>query len=80
MSDTGSIGEGRVSGDQVAIPASVRRELDIEDGDVFRWRVVDGELRVEVIRQRQGVFEDFEPGESDEPVDSVEAHDAFGLE
>ncbi len=47
---------------------------------MFRWRVVDGELRVEVIRQRQGVFEDFEPGESDEPVDSVEAHDAFGLE
>ncbi|PSP75440.1 AbrB family transcriptional regulator [Halobacteriales archaeon QS_1_68_20] len=80
MSNPELVGEGRVSGDQVAIPASVRRALEIEDGDVFRWHVEDSELQVEVIRQRQGVFEDFEPGESDEPVDAVEAHDTFGLE
>jgi len=29
---------------------------------------------------RYGAFEDFEPGESDEPVDAVAEHDAFGLE
>jgi hypothetical protein len=48
---------------------------------MLRWRVVDGELTdVEVVRQRLGTFEDFTPGESDEAVDGVAAHDAFGTE
>lgn len=73
-------GEGRVSGNQVSIPAAVRHQLDIEDGDVIRWRIVDGELDIEVIAHETGVFEDFEPGSSDDPVDTVAEHDRFGLE
>lgn len=80
MSDSETVGEGRVSGNQASIPASVRRKLDIEDGDILRWRIEDRELQVEVIHQRRGVFEDFEPGESDEPVDGVAIHDEFGLQ
>ncbi|WP_254863615.1 AbrB/MazE/SpoVT family DNA-binding domain-containing protein [Halovivax gelatinilyticus] len=43
----------------VAIPASLRRRLDIEAGDKIRWDVdEDGTLSVEVVRQRYGAFED----------------------
>jgi len=73
-------GQGTVSGNQVSIPAGIRRRLDIEDGDTIRWRVVDDELSVEVVSQETGVFDDFEPGASDEPVDGVSEHDRFGVE
>ena len=46
----------------VTIPASLRRRLDIEAGDKIRWDVDDeGNLSVEVIKQRYGAFDDFEP-------------------
>jgi len=32
------------------------------------------------VNRRDGVFQDFEPGASDEEVDSVERHDSFGIE
>lgn len=80
MSEAELVGEGTVSGNQVSIPAPIRRRLDIEDGDVIRWSVVDGELRVEVINQRLGAFDDFVPGESTAAVDAVAAHDRFGLD
>lgn len=80
MSETQAVGEGKVSGNQASIPAHIRRQLEIEDGDVLRWKVVDGDLQVEIVRQKLGVFDDFEPGESDDPVDSVAEHDTFGLE
>jgi len=54
--------------------------MGIEDGDILRWRVVDGQLEVNVVHRRTGVFDDFEPGTSDEPVDVVESHDGFGVE
>ncbi len=79
MSGTEAVGEGKVSGNQASIPAHIRRRLEIEDGDLLRWKVIDGELRVEIVRQRLGVFDDFEPGESDEPVDGVAEHDRFGI-
>lgn len=45
----------------VTIPASLRRRLDIEAGDKLRWDVDDeGNLSVEVVKQRYGAFEDFE--------------------
>ena len=47
---------------------------------MLRWKVIDGDFQVEIVRQQLGVFDDFEPGESDEPVDGVAEHDAFGLE
>ena len=60
-----TIGEGAVSGNQASIPASIRERADIEDGDRLRWRWEDGELDVEVIRRRSGVFEDFDGFEGD---------------
>jgi len=46
----------------VTIPAALRRRLDIEPGDKLRWSTdEDGNLTVEVVRQRYGAFEDFEP-------------------
>ena len=46
----------------VTIPADLRRRLDIEPGDKFRWRTDDqGNLSVEVVKQRYGAFDDFEP-------------------
>lgn len=39
-----------VSGGRLQIPAEVRRELKIADGDKVRMAVVDGELRVRPAR------------------------------
>ncbi len=80
MSTPDEVGEGTVSGNQVSIPAHIRDRFDIEDGDVLRWKIVDDELQVEVHSQERGVFEDFEPGDSEGSVDVVEEHDRFGLE
>ena len=46
----------------VTIPADLRRRLDIEPGDKLRWEGDDdGTLSVEVVKQRYGAFDDFEP-------------------
>jgi len=46
----------------VTIPASLRRRLDIEPGDKLRWDTDDeGNLSVEVVKQRYGAFDNFEP-------------------
>lgn len=61
----------------VTVPASLRRRLDIEPGDKLRWSTDDdGNLTVEVVRQRYGAFEDFEPV----PMggDGSETHDVTG--
>lgn len=43
----------------ITIPASLRRRLDIEAGDKLRWEIdSEGDLSVEVVRQRYGAFED----------------------
>jgi AbrB family looped-hinge helix DNA binding protein len=56
----------------VTIPAALRRRLDIEPGDKLRWSAdYDGNLTVEVVRQRYGAFE-FE----DDPLDT---HDTAGF-
>lgn len=67
-----------MSGNQVSIPVHIRDHF--EDGDVLRWKVVDGTLRVGHTGQKQGVFEDFQPGEPDEQVDVVTEHDRSELE
>lgn len=72
-------GEGKVSGNQASIPSNIRDELDIQDGDVIRWKIEDGDLTVTVVRKRTGVFDDFDPGQGDKPVDVVDEHDRFGL-
>ncbi|WP_324760124.1 AbrB/MazE/SpoVT family DNA-binding domain-containing protein [Haloarcula sp. GH36] len=46
----------------VTIPASLRRQLDIEPGDKLRWDADgEGNLSVEVVKQHYGAFDDFEP-------------------
>jgi AbrB family looped-hinge helix DNA binding protein len=63
----------------VTIPASLRRRLDIETGDKLRWTTDDeGNLSVEVVRERYGAFDDFEPV----PMggDGLETHDLAGHE
>lgn len=61
----------------VTIPADLRRRLDIEPGDKLRWKIDEGDnLTVEVVKQRYGAFDDFEPV----PMggDGSEAHDLAG--
>lgn len=63
----------------VTIPASLRRRLDIEPGDKLRWTVdEDGHLSVEIVKQRYGAFDNFEPV----PMggDGQETHDLAGHE
>jgi|GEM_PF-250242 len=72
------IGEGAVSGNQASIPAEVREAADIQDGDRIRWYWESDELRVEVVRKRDGTLsEDFD---GFEPVDESVHHDEAGLE
>jgi len=64
----------------VTIPAALRRRLDIEPGDKLRWRTDDeGNLSVEIVHQREGVFDDFEPVDAGE-TNAVEAESDFGAE
>jgi antitoxin PrlF len=64
----------------VTIPADIRRQLDIGPGDKLRWDVdEEGNLTVAVIRQREGVFDDFEPVDAGE-TNAVEAEREFGAE
>ena len=63
----------------VTIPAELRRRLDIEPGDKLRWNTDEaGGLSVEVVKQRYGAFDDFEPV----PMggDGSETHDLAGYE
>lgn len=63
----------------VTIPADIRRRLDIEPGDKLRWDTDEaGNLSVEIVRQRYGAFEDFEPV----PMggDGLGTHDLAGHE
>ena len=64
----------------VTIPAALRRRLDIEPGDKLRWTTDDkGNLSVEIVHQREGVFDDFEPVDIGE-TDAVEVESQFGAE
>ena len=61
MSSEGVDSESKVSGNQANIPARIRRDLDIDDGDTLRWQIEDdGTLRVRVVQQRSGTFGDFD--------------------
>jgi len=64
----------------VTIPADIRQNLDIGPGDKLRWTVnEEGTLAVEVVHQREGVFDDFEPVDAGE-TNAVEAETDFGAE
>mgnify|MGYP000709901787 CR=1 FL=1 len=73
--------ESTVSGNQANIPACIRRELDIDDGDTLRWHVEDdGTLRVRVVQQRTGTFSDFDGYDGSQETDAASEHDAWGVD
>ena len=73
--------ESKVSGNQANIPARIRRELDIDDGDKLRWRIEDdGTLRVRVVQQRSGTFGDFDGYDGDRETEVTDEHDAWGVD
>jgi bifunctional DNA-binding transcriptional regulator/antitoxin component of YhaV-PrlF toxin-antitoxin module len=81
MADDGIEIESMVSGNRATIPARIRRELDIDDGEQLRWQLeADGSVRVQILHQRSGTFADFDGYTGDEPTDVVRVHDAFGVE
>lgn len=64
----------------VTTPAEIRHRLRIDSGDKFRWNIADGgELTVDIIHQREGVFDDFESIEAG-PTDAVDVEREFGNE
>lgn len=73
--------ESKVSGNQANIPARIRRELDIDDGDHLRWHLEkDGSLRVRVVHQEQGTFADFTGYDGTLSTDVTSEHDSWGVE
>jgi bifunctional DNA-binding transcriptional regulator/antitoxin component of YhaV-PrlF toxin-antitoxin module len=81
VSTDGTDAESKVSGNQANIPARIRRELDIDDGDHLQWELRDdGSVRVRVVRQETGTFADFDGYEGGEETDAAADHDAWGVE
>lgn len=73
--------ESKVSGNQANIPAQIRRQLDIDDGDRLRWHLdEDGTVRVEVVQQQTGTFADFDGYDGDDETDARTEHDAWGVD
>lgn len=73
--------ESKVSGNQANIPARIRRELGIDDGDHLRWHLEDnGSIRVQVVQQRTGTFENFDGYDGDDETDVTMEHDAWGVD
>lgn len=57
----------------VTVPSEIRERLDIEPGDKLRWTLAeDGELRVEVVRERYGAFADMESVDVGQETNAVE--------
>lgn len=81
MGTDGGAEETKVSDrGMVTIPAALRRQLDIEPGDKLRWTADDeGDLSVEIVHQREGVFDDFEPVDAGQ-TDAVDVEAEFGAE
>lgn len=72
--------ESKVSGNQANIPARIRRELGIEDGDHLRWHLTDDRtVHVQVIQQETGTFAEFDGYDGERATDVVAEHDAWGL-
>ncbi|MFP9062510.1 AbrB/MazE/SpoVT family DNA-binding domain-containing protein [Natrialbaceae archaeon A-chndr2] len=81
MSSDQANAESKVSGNQANIPARIRRELDIDDGDHLRWQIEDdGSVRVRVIQQEKGTFADFEGYDGETETNVTTDHDAWGIE
>lgn len=73
--------ESKVSGNQANIPARIRRELGIDDGDQLRWELEnDGSVRVRVVQQETGTFATFDGYDGERRTDVTVDHDAWGVD
>lgn len=73
--------ESEVSGNRANIPARIRRELDIDDGDQLRWHLEDdGSVHVQVLQQQSGPFADFDGYDGEAATDVTADHDAWGVD
>jgi len=73
--------ESKVSGNQANIPARIRRELDIDDGDKLRWQIEDdGTLRVQIVQQHWDIQRVRGGYDGDEQTDVTNDHDAWGVD
>ncbi|KAB7514867.1 AbrB/MazE/SpoVT family DNA-binding domain-containing protein [Halosegnis rubeus] len=61
------------------IPAEIRAALDeeIRPGDTVRWTLTDGELSVEIQRERYGTLADLEPLDGPEWDGETAAESAY---
>ena len=81
MSSESVDSESKVSGNQANIPARIRRELDIDDGDKLRWQLQDdGTVRIYVVQRRSGTFSDFGGYDGDDETDVTTDHDEWGVD
>ncbi|MFC7076134.1 AbrB/MazE/SpoVT family DNA-binding domain-containing protein [Haloarcula halophila] len=73
--------ESKVSGNQANIPARIRHELGIDDGDHLRWHLEeDGTIRVQVIQQATRTFADFDGYQGESETDVTSDHDAWAVD
>ena len=73
--------ESTVSGNQTNIPARIRRELEIDDGDHLRWQIEDdGSIRIHVIQQQTRTFAGFDGYDGETATDATDEHDAWGVD
>ena len=73
--------ETKVLANQANIPARIRRELDIDDGDHLRWHLEeDGTIRVQVIQQVTGTFAGFDGYDGETETDVATGHAAWGVD
>ncbi|MEZ3145153.1 AbrB/MazE/SpoVT family DNA-binding domain-containing protein [Halobaculum sp. MBLA0143] len=81
MSSDSTDAESKVSGNQANIPAHIRRELAIDDGDRLRWQLEDdGTVTVRVVRRQDRTFADFDGYDGEETTDVTTDHDAWGVD
>ncbi|GAB3028818.1 AbrB/MazE/SpoVT family DNA-binding domain-containing protein [Natronobiforma cellulositropha] len=64
----------------VPVPAEIRDRFDIQPGDKIRWRLTDdGDIELEVVNQRFGAFEGFEPIDIGE-TNAADEHNLSGAQ
>ncbi|NUE02263.1 AbrB/MazE/SpoVT family DNA-binding domain-containing protein [Halorubraceae archaeon YAN] len=81
MSSDRTNAKSTVSGNQANIPARIRRELGIADGDQLRWNLeADGTVRVQVVQQHTGTFAEFDGYDGEKPTDVTSEHDSWGVD
>ena len=68
--------ETRVTeGHAASVPASVRRALDIEPGDILVWSLAAGRLTVRVKKAKREAFKNFRPYDIGFATDATAEHD-----